>query len=238
MTSIALVDIDSAYCSIERVFRPDLEDSPIAVLSNNDGAIVAANRPAKALGLRTGTPLFKAKDLIKQHNIAVFSSNYSLYGDFSNRCMMAIESMVPIYIQYSIDEAFCDLSGIDQVESLDAFGRRLKQRIWDWTRLPVKVGFAPSKTLAKVASYGAKKYPATGAVVDLSDPIRQRRLLALMEVGDVGGRAQASPATERAEYPYRPGSCESTPEGHEAVFLGKHGKDGSRAQWRAVLSIR
>jgi len=187
LSCIALVDIDSAYASMERVFRPDLGDRGIAILSNNDGAVVAANKAAKALGIRTGTPHFKVKDIIEKHRIALFSSNYALYGDLSNRVMMAIESMVPAYCQYSIDEAFLDLSGIERVEPLELFGRRLKQRIWDWTRLPVKVGIAPTKTLAKVASYGAKKYPATGNVVDLSQRDRQRKLMALMDVGEIWG---------------------------------------------------
>ena len=183
----ALIDCNNFYVSCERLFRPDLRQRPVLVASNNDGCAVARSAETKALGIKMGTPLFKIDDLIKQHNITVFSSNYALYADISNRVISTIEAMVPRLEIYSIDEAFADLTGVDRSVSLDAFGHQLRNRISDWVGIPTCVGIAPTKTLAKLANYGAKKYPQTGGVVDLSHPQRQRKLLAITPVDEVWG---------------------------------------------------
>ncbi|AVJ55842.1 DNA polymerase V subunit UmuC [Idiomarina sp. OT37-5b] len=183
----ALIDCNNFYVSCERLFRPDLRQRPVLVASNNDGCAVARSAEAKALGIKMGTPLFKIDDLIKQHNIEVFSSNYALYADISNRVMSTIEAMVPRLEIYSIDEAFADLTGLGRSVSLDAFGHQLRNRIGAWVGIPSCVGIAPTKTLAKLANYGAKKYPQTGGVVDLSQPQRQRKLLAITPVDEVWG---------------------------------------------------
>jgi len=182
----ALVDCNSFYASCERVFRPDLAGRPVVVLSNNDGCIVAGSAEAKALGVRTGMPLFEARDLIRKHRVAVFSSNYVLYGDLSRRVMASLATLVPAVEVYSIDEAFLDLS-LMRPEELQPLGLALRERVAKWVGVPVCVGVAPTKTLAKLANHAAKKYPATQGVVDLTNPDRQRRLLALVPVDDVWG---------------------------------------------------
>jgi len=154
MSLIALIDVNSFYASCEQVFRPDLWGKPVAVLSNNDGCIVAANAQAKALGIPMWGPYHEARELFQEHNIAVFSSNYALYGDMSQRVMETIASMTPALEVYSIDEAFCEIpSGPD---SPAAYGGKIHQRIHQWTGLPVCVGIGPTKTLAKVANRLAK----------------------------------------------------------------------------------
>ena len=184
MKTFALVDCNNFYCSCERLFRPDLKQKPVAVLSNNDGCIIARSKEVKDLGVKMGTPLFQAQDLIKQHDIQVFSSNYRLYGDISNRVMQTLEELCPRVEIYSIDEAFLDLAGFRHI--LD-FGFQLKETVYRHVGIPVSVGIAPTKTLAKLANFAAKKYPATGGVVDLTDPQRQTRLLQQVPVSEVWG---------------------------------------------------
>ncbi|ETX09707.1 DNA polymerase V subunit UmuC [Marinomonas ushuaiensis DSM 15871] len=183
----ALVDCNNFYASCEKLFRPDLKNTPVAVLSNNDGCIVARSKEVKALGIKMGVPLFQIQDEIKQHGIVCFSSNYALYADLSNRVMTILEEEAPQLEVYSIDEAFMDLTGVDHVMDLLAFGKRVKAKVDQWTGITVGVGIAPTKTLAKLANHAAKKYPATGGVVDLMAPDRQKRLMALVDVGDVWG---------------------------------------------------
>lgn len=183
----ALVDCNNFYATCERLFRPDLKGKPIVVLSNNDGCVVARSAEAKALGIKMGVPVFKIRDEIKRHGIVVFSSNYALYGDISARVMSVLESQAPSVEVYSIDEAFVDFTGIVPYQALTDFGLHLRQTVYRWTGVTVCVGIAPTKTLAKLANHAAKKYAKTGGVVDLSDPVRQQRLLALTDVGDVWG---------------------------------------------------
>ncbi|WP_394181463.1 translesion error-prone DNA polymerase V subunit UmuC [Marinomonas posidonica] len=183
----ALVDCNNFYASCEKLFRPDLKDRPVVVLSNNDGCIVARSKEAKALGIKMGVPMFQVQADIEQHGVVCFSSNYALYADMSSRVMTLLEQEAPQVEEYSIDEAFLDLSGVAAAEGLLSFGRRVKAKVDKWTGISVGIGIAPSKTLAKLANYAAKKYPATGAVVDLMAPDRQRRLLALVDVGEVWG---------------------------------------------------
>src|SRR5450830_1247638 len=141
----ALVDCNSFYASCERVFRPDLKNTPIVVLSNNDGAIIARSYDAKP-HVKMGEPYFQVKDRLKKHGIVAFSSNYALYGDMSERVMTVIESLVPAVEIYSIDEAFADLTGIG---GLDVLGRQIRARVFQCTGIPVGVGIAHTKTLAK-----------------------------------------------------------------------------------------
>ena len=136
---IALIDCNNFYASCERLFRPDLRDKAIVVLSNNDGCIVARSNESKALGIPMGIPLFKVRDQVRKHNIQVFSSNYTLYGDISHRVMKTIESYIPEIEVYSIDEAFVDLSGFS-TDDLPMVAREIRQRVWDMVGVPVAVG--------------------------------------------------------------------------------------------------
>src|SRR5690554_3897162 len=134
-----------------------------------------------------GVPVFQIKDLIRQHNIQVFSSNYPLYADLSSRVMRTLETLAPRVEVYSIDEAFLDLTGIESVCGLEDFGRQVKSTVEQWTGISVCIGIAPTKTLSKLANHAAKKYLATGGVVDLSSKERQQKLLAITPVGDIWG---------------------------------------------------
>ena len=187
MPVFALVDCNNFYASCEKLFRPDLKDTPVVVLSNNDGCVVARSREAKLLGIKMGVPVFQIKSEMLRHGILAFSSNYALYTDLSSRVMRTLEEMAPRVEVYSIDEAFLDLTGIESVLSLVEFGQQVRERIGHWIGITVCVGIAPTKTLAKLANHAAKKYPATQGVVDLTNPDRQRRLLALVPVDDVWG---------------------------------------------------
>ncbi|MBD9658129.1 translesion error-prone DNA polymerase V subunit UmuC [Pantoea sp. PNT03] len=183
----ALVDVNNFYCGCETVFRPDLRGKPVLVLSNNDGCVIARNAEVKELKIPMGAPYFKLKDEIRRHKITVFSSNYPLYADFSNRVMTTLEKMVPSVEVYSIDEAFLDLTGLRNCWVLEDFGREIRERIKRDTHLTVGVGIAQTKTLAKLANYAAKKWKQTGGVVDLSNIERQRKLMALVPVEEVWG---------------------------------------------------
>ena len=183
----ALVDCNNFYASCEKLFRPDLRHTPVVVLSNNDGCVVARSKEAKALGIKMGVPVHHIKPEIRRYGIQVFSSNYTLYGDMSRRVMTTLEALAPKVDIYSIDEAFLDLTGIDRVVSFEDFGREVRNTVYQNVGLPVCVGIAPTRTLAKLANYAAKKYPATGGVVDLTDPDRQRRLMARVPVEEVWG---------------------------------------------------
>ncbi|MDF4455379.1 translesion error-prone DNA polymerase V subunit UmuC [Vibrio parahaemolyticus] len=187
MPVFALVDCNNFYASCEKLFRPDLKNTPVVVLSNNDGCVVARSREAKLLGIKMGVPVFQIKAEMQRHGILAFSSNYALYADLSSRVMRTLEEMAPRVEVYSIDEAFLDLTGIESAISLVEFGQQVRERIGHWIGITVCVGIAPTKTLAKLANHAAKKYPATQGVVDLTNPDRQRRLLALVPVDDVWG---------------------------------------------------
>ncbi|SDS72208.1 Y-family DNA polymerase [Pseudomonas granadensis] len=181
----ALIDCNSFYASCERVFRPDLAKTPIVVLSNNDGCVIARSYDAKPF-VKMGAPYFQIRDDLRRHGIQVFSSNYALYGDMSERVMTIIESMVPAVEVYSIDEAFADLSGIPG--DLTAFGRTIRSAVFKRTGIPVGVGIAPTKTLAKLANHTAKRLHAhTGGVVDICDPVKRDWVLRNTDVGDVWG---------------------------------------------------
>ena len=182
--TFALVDCNSFYASCERIFRPDIKKRPVVVLSNNDGCVVALSKEAKQLGIKMCEPWFKIeKSFLKRGGVA-FSSNYELYADVSSRVMQTLEYLSPNVEIYSIDEAFLDLTG---VRDLEQFGYQCRTTINRWVGVPVCVGIGPTKTLAKVANYGAKHYPATEGVVDLSDIKRRKKLMSLMPVREVWG---------------------------------------------------
>ncbi|SIQ23306.1 translesion error-prone DNA polymerase V subunit UmuC [Marinobacterium stanieri] len=183
----ALVDCNNFYTSCERRFRPDLAGAPIVVLSNNDGCIISRSAEAKAMGIKMGVPFYQIEPYLTQQGVAVFSSNYALYADMSARVMSILEQESPRVEIYSIDEAFLDLSGMESVATLADFGRHIRTTVQQWTGITVCVGIAPSKTLSKLANHAAKRYPATGGVVDLTSPERQRRLLQLVPVDEVWG---------------------------------------------------
>jgi DNA polymerase V len=183
----ALVDCNNFYASCEKLFRPDLVNTPIVVLSNNDGCVVARSKEAKKLGVKMGVPVFQVRELMQKHGILAFSSNYALYADMSQRVMSTLESMAPRVEVYSIDEAFLDLTGVEHNQSLTEFGLSIRQVIQKCIGITVCVGIAPSKTLAKLANHAAKTWQKTGGVVDLTSKDRQRKLLALLPVNEVWG---------------------------------------------------
>ncbi|QMK79465.1 Y-family DNA polymerase [Citrobacter sp. RHB20-C16] len=184
----ALVDVNSFYASCETVFRPDLKGKPVVVLSNNDGCVIARSTEAKLLGVKMGDPYFKQKDLFRRCGVVCFSSNYELYADMSNRVMTTLEEMSPRCEIYSIDEAFCDLSGVRNCRVLEDFGRELQDAVYRNTRLAVGVGIGQTKTLAKLANHAAKRWQRqTGGVVDLSNVDRQRKLMAALPVDETWG---------------------------------------------------
>ncbi|MDP2178798.1 Y-family DNA polymerase [Methylicorpusculum sp.] len=185
-TRIALVDCNNFYVSCERVFRPDLTLKPVAVLSNNDGCIVARSPEVKALGIKMGTPVYQISRLIKQHHITLFSSNYTLYADMSARVMTLLESFSPTLEVYSIDESFLDLTGICDKDPL-AYGQDIRRTIVQNTGVPVCIGMGPTKTLAKLANYAAKKWPKTAGVVDLADTERRAKLMRQVPVNEIWG---------------------------------------------------
>lgn len=183
----ALVDCNNFYVSCERLFRPDLELKPVLVLSNNDGCVVARSAEVKALGIKMGVPVFQIRHLIRRHKITVFSSNYALYGDVSARVMSTLAALAPAIEVYSIDEAFLDVRGFEKYIGLEQFGIKARTTILQNIGIPTCVGIAQTKTLAKLANHGAKKYPATGGVVDLSAKDRQIKLMKIVPVEDVWG---------------------------------------------------
>ena len=183
----ALCDVNSFYASCETVFRPDLKGRPVVVLSNNDGCVIARSAEAKPF-VKMGEPYFKQKDMSRRHGIIAFSSNYELYADMSNRVMTTLEELSPRCEIYSIDEAFCDLTGVRNCRDLTDFGREIRETVLRRTHLTVGVGIAQTKTLAKLANHAAKQWQRqTGGVVDLSNLERQRKLMALLPVDEVWG---------------------------------------------------
>lgn len=179
----ALVDGNNFFASCERVFRPDLRRAPVAVLSNNDGCIIARSQEVKDLGIRMGEPYFKVKQLLQQHRVHVFSSNFELYGDMSARMMNTLRNFSPDVEVYSIDECFLGLHGIAE-ENLVAYGHEIRNTVLQWTTLPVGVGIAPTKTLAKVANTFAKKQQG---VFLLNTPELIEKALATLPVGEIWG---------------------------------------------------
>ncbi|HEB5106815.1 TPA: Y-family DNA polymerase, partial [Klebsiella pneumoniae] len=182
---IALIDGNNFYVSCERVFQPHLLGKPVIILSNNDGCAVARSEEAKALGIKMGAPLFKIRELVKEHGVKVLSSNYTLYGDMSRRVVDAVSQFSPHYEIYSIDENFVDLSGFgDRYEAIAVDMRATVRQV---TGIPNCVGIAETKTLAKLANFAAKKNPIFGGVCDFTQPAVLAWCLDRIPVAEVWG---------------------------------------------------
>lgn len=186
-----LMDCNNFYASCERVFNPSLNGKPVVVLSNNDGCVIARSNEAKALGIPMGAPAYQIRELVEKHGVAVFSSNYTLYGDMSARVMSILSSLSPEIEVYSIDEAFVNLDGITDYQSL---GRIIVNKVYKDTGIPVSLGIAPTRTLAKMANKFAKKYPAYQRVCCIDTEEKREKALRLFAIGDVWGigRRQAA----------------------------------------------
>ena len=181
----ALIDCNAFYVSCERVFNPKLNNRPVVALSNNDGCIISRSKEAKALGIKMGVPLFKVKDIVEKEKVVVFSSNNTLYADMSRRVMNIISSSSPYTEIYSIDEAFVELSSLPI--DYESYAHQLRQTILQHTGIPVSIGIASTKTLAKVANHKAKKDDSLNGVCSLVNYNNIDQILELTEVGDVWG---------------------------------------------------
>lgn len=182
----ALIDCNNFYASCERVFQPGLNGKPIVVLSNNDGCVVARSNEAKALGIKMGVPVFQIEEIVKQHKVSVFSSNYALYGDMSRRVMNTLATFSPDIEIYSIDEAFLNFDGFVHC-NLEEYARRIRQIVLQITGIPVSIGIAHTKTLAKMANYYAKRIPDYGGVCILENETQRTALLKNMPAGEIWG---------------------------------------------------
>ena len=182
----ALADCNNFFASCERVFRPDLQGKPVIVLSNNDGCAVARSNEAKALGIKMGDPLFKIKDIVNKHKVAVFSGNMALYGDMSQRVRWVLEDFAPSIEVYSIDEAFLDLRGMQNID-FDQYAKTISKTCYKMTSIPVSVGIAPTKTLAKIASKLCKQYPRLQGGCYMHRPEDIEKVLRKYPIEDVWG---------------------------------------------------
>lgn len=184
---IALVDCNNFFVSCERVFRPDLNNKPVVVLSNNDGCIISRSNEAKKLKIPMGAPLFKYEKYLKENNVEIFSSNYVLYGDISQRVMTTLASFTPNIEIYSIDEAFLDLSGFVSHTNLEDYGKKIRKKVLKNIGIPTSVGIAPTKTLAKIAASIAKKYPQLLGAHLIDSPEKIEKALRWTPIKDVWG---------------------------------------------------
>lgn len=219
MKIFGLIDANNFYAACEYAFDLKLRNQPLIILSNNDGCVVALSNQAKKLGIKRGDPYFKIERFCRENGVHVRSSNYALYGDMSRRMMTVIGEMAAGQEIYSIDESFVDATGIPSYMPLIAYGNQIRERVKRETFMTVGIGFSTTKTLAKLANHAAKKYPATGGVVDLTSLTRQQKLMAITDVSEVwgvGGRtckrlkamgietvrdlSRASPTTIRKEF--------------------------------------
>ena len=189
MRTYALVDCNNFFVSCERAFQPELEGKPVVVLSNNDGCVVARSNESKAMGIKMGTPFFKIRDKVESGNLIVRSSNYSLYGDLSSRVMSILAAAVPKIEIYSIDEAYLCVDGIDK-KKLEVLCPELVRRIRKWVGIPVSIGIASTKTLAKVANHFAKKYPGYKGVCRIVTGTESQGAETHADRGCLGNRPQ------------------------------------------------
>ncbi len=194
---LALIDCNNFFVSCERLFRPDLEGKPVVVLSSNDGCAVSRSNEAKAIGIPMGAPVFKYRDVMERHSVVKFSANFELYGNVSRRITALLTSITPRIEIYSIDESFLDLSQLP-ITDYEAWGSEVRELILKWVGIPVSVGIAPTKTLAKLANLSAKKNPELGGVLSLVksreksdtpdiDVAKTWQYLERMPVGDIWG---------------------------------------------------
>lgn len=185
----ALADVNSLYASCEKVFRPDLRNKPVAVVSNNDGCIIARSSEAKRLGVQMGMPWFQLKHMQLQEKLFIFSSNYELYASMSHRVMSHLEELASHVMPYSIDEMFLDITGIDACIDFESFGRQLRAHVRNGTGLTISVGMGPTLTLAKSAQWASKEWPQFKGVLALtrSNKARTEKMLSLQPVGEIWG---------------------------------------------------
>ena len=181
---IALVDCNSFYVSCERLFNTSIIKKPVIVLSSNDGCVISRSTEAKTLGIKMGEPYFKVKKIVKENNVKIFSSNYSLYGDISRRVMKTLKQFSPKIEIYSIDEAFLDLSSIKDKDLLE-YGSRIRKTILKWTGIPTSIGIATTKTLSKIANHVAKKDSL--GVINLINTQQIDKILKKIKINDVWG---------------------------------------------------
>ena len=220
-----IIDCDNCYVSCERVFRPDLNGKPVVVLSNNDGCVVARSNEAKALGIKEGMPYFQMVQQYPHQEIAVFSSNYELYGDLTARAVSIISQESPAYFRYSIDECFVYLDGMENI-NLQAWGEHLYKRIKRSVGLPVSIGLAPNKTLAKIASKLAKKYKEYRHCCIIDEDYKRIAALKWMPIEDVWGIGRRYAAKLEAL------GCKS------AYDFAQHHKDWVRQTFNNINIVR
>ena len=192
---IALADCNNFFCSCERVFQPQLRNTPVVVLSNNDGCVIARSNESKALGIKMGQPFYQVKNLLEKEGVAVFSSNYTLYGDMSSRVMSLLSTYSPKIDIYSIDEAFLDFSGIAQGEELRLYSEKMVREVAKGTGIPISLGVAQTKTLAKVASKFAKKHKGYNGVCIIDTEEKSEKALKLLDISDVWGIGRSASKT-------------------------------------------
>ena len=183
----ALIDCNNFYVSCERVFNPNLNKKPVVVLSNNDGCAISRSNEAKALGIPMGAPAFKYEKIFKENNVQVFSSNFPLYGDMSSRVMNILSKFTPNIEIYSIDEAFLKFEGFENYD-LESHCQKIKNMVFKWTGIPISIGIAPTKALAKVANRISKKFPnQTKGVYLINSKEKRIKALKWLNIGDVWG---------------------------------------------------
>ena len=181
-----IIDCDNCYVSCERVFRPDLKDKPVVVLSNNDGCVVARSNEAKKMGIKAGTPFYQLEELFPNNKVAVFSSNYELYGELTARVVGIIRKEAPAYFRYSIDECFVYFEGDTNID-FKKWGEELHKKIRKYVGIPVSIGIAPNKTLAKVASHFAKRHQGYRHCCVIDNEEKRKKALKLFPIDDVWG---------------------------------------------------
>ena len=228
----ALADCNNFFASCERVFRPDLQGKPVIVLSNNDGCAIARSNEAKALGIKMGAPFFKIRDIVRRHNVAVFSGNMALYGDMSQRVRWVLEEFAPGIEVYSIDEAFLDLRGIKNID-FDAYAKRISAQCWKMTSIPVSVGIAPTKTLAKIASKLCKQYPKLRGGCYMHRPQDIEKVLRKFPIEDVWGIGRRTAPKLKARGVNTAYEFTQLPEGVVRMMLGI----GGVRTWKELRGI-
>lgn len=228
----ALADCNNFFASCERVFRPDLQGKPVIVLSNNDGCAIARSNEAKALGIKMGAPFFKIRYIVRRHNVAVFSGNMALYGDMSQRVRWVLEEFAPGIEVYSIDEAFLDLRGMKNID-FDAYAKRISAQCWKMTSIPVSVGIAPTKTLAKIASKLCKQYPKLRGGCYMHRPQDIEKVLRKFPIEDVWGIGRRTAPKLKARGVNTAYEFTQLPEGVVRMMLGI----GGVRTWKELRGI-
>ncbi len=228
----ALADCNNFFASCERVFRPDLQGKPVIVLSNNDGCAIARSNEAKALGIKMGAPFFKIRDIVRRHNVAVFSGNMAFYGDMSQRVRWVLEEFAPGIEVYSIDEAFLDLRGMKNID-FDAYAKRISAQCWKMTSIPVSVGIAPTKTLAKIASKLCKQYPKLRGGCYMHRPQDIEKVLRKFPIEDVWGIGRRTAPKLKARGVNTAYEFTQLPEGVVRMMLGI----GGVRTWKELRGI-